>query len=61
MIDLNKCITVSQLMYVLHGTVKVEFADFYTCEEVYNPADNRQVISVCVKNNCPESLFVWIA
>lgn len=58
MVDLNKCITVSQLMYVLHGTVKVEFADFFTCEEVYNPADDRKVVTISAQNT--DKLFVFV-
>lgn len=58
---IGKNVTVGMLKSVLHCTVSVEYADFETCEEVYNPDDNRRVISVCVKRDCPEGLFVWIA
>lgn len=47
MINLEKCITVENLLYVLHDVTKVEYIDFFTCEEVYEPDHNRKIVTVC--------------
>ena len=58
-INLELCMTVGMLKYSVHDVTKIEYADFFTCEEVYDPADDRKVVTLMAVSE--DKIFVFIA